>query len=149
MPVDAGTAYAASDNALTLYFKPDPNADGTTTFQYTANDGELDSAQAMATIEVEPAFDPLLISNFIITGSTRTSVTVSWETDDPSTSQVQVTNVMNGEIILSAADPTLATSHTLTLTGLRGNTFYLAQGISEVPGGDSATSVEAAFLTPR
>ncbi|NRP36541.1 Poly(beta-D-mannuronate) C5 epimerase 5 [Marinobacterium sp. xm-d-579] len=53
----ADTSYAASDDELTLYFVPDENWNGETNFNFTANDGELDSEPATATIKVTPVND--------------------------------------------------------------------------------------------
>ena len=104
--VEAGTAYAATSNALALYFKPDPGFSGTASFQFTADDDELESAPAMATIEVTPVSDePLIISNFIIEGSTPNSVTISWDTNEPSTTKASVKNVTTGLTIETPEDP--------------------------------------------
>src|SRR5690606_32779351 len=52
-----GTAYATSDGTLTLYFVPDADFNGEVSFTYTASDGELDSAEATATITVDAVND--------------------------------------------------------------------------------------------
>ena len=55
----SATNYAASGNALTLYFVPAANWNGTTAFQFTATDGGglADATPATATINVAPVND--------------------------------------------------------------------------------------------
>jgi parallel beta-helix repeat protein len=54
-----GTDYAAAGNALTLYFVPAANWNGSTTFQFTATDGGglSDASAATATVNVAPVND--------------------------------------------------------------------------------------------
>ncbi len=93
--------------------------------------------------------DPLIISNFVIEGSTPTSVTVSWDTDEPSTSKVSIKNVVTGVTVETAEDPALVTHHVVTVPGLTANTLYAVRGLSSVPGVKSSISDERAFRTPR
>lgn len=93
--------------------------------------------------------DPLLITNFTIDSTTRTSVTVSWTTNKPSTTKGSVKNVMTGAVIDSTEDTVLTTNHTVTISGLTANTLYAVKGISAIPGQQSAMSDERAFRTPR
>lgn len=93
--------------------------------------------------------DPLLLTSFVITGSTRTSVTVSWNTSLPATTRAEVKNVTSGVIISSPEDTILKTSHTVTITGLTANTLYAVKGISKSSGGQTVSSTESAFRTPR
>lgn len=95
------------------------------------------------------AEDPLLITSFVITQVTRTSVTVSWLTSLPSTTQAVVKNVGTGSTITSPVDPLPRTSHTVTLTGLSANTLYAVRGLSQTSGGQPAQSNESAFRTAR
>ena len=148
LAVQADIEYTATDNALTLYFKPDPNFSGTASFQYSADDDELESAPALATIEVTPVEDPLLIINFDIASATQTSVTVSWLTDEPSTTKVLVRNVVTGAIIESALDETLTTFHPVTVSGLSPNTLYGVKAVSS-DGEEIVFSEERFFRTPR
>ncbi len=95
------------------------------------------------------AQDPLLLTNFRIVQITPTQVRVSWTTSLPSTSQVRVNQVSNGNIILSPVDSTLKTSHSVTVPGLIANTLYSVRGISSSPDGQITESSESAFRTPR
>lgn len=93
--------------------------------------------------------DPLIISNFTIDSTTRTSVTVSWTTSQPATSKATVKNVTSGAVIESPEDTVLKTNHTVTVPGLTANTLYAVKGISSIPGQQTVISDERAFRTPR
>ncbi|MCW7541970.1 tandem-95 repeat protein [Aquabacterium sp. A7-Y] len=58
-PVAINTALAASNDALTLYFRPNANWNGSTTFNYTATDnlGLADATTDVATVTVTPVND--------------------------------------------------------------------------------------------
>ena len=61
-----GVNYAAAGQQLNLYFRPTPNWNGTTTFQFVAidNDGGVDPTPATATLFVLPVNDgPAIINN--------------------------------------------------------------------------------------
>lgn len=92
---------------------------------------------------------PLLLTNFAINSTTRTSVTVSWATSLPSNSKVEVKNVTTGTVIASPIDASLVTAHTLTVPGLLPNTLYSIKAISVSASGQTAVSSESAFRTPR
>lgn len=92
---------------------------------------------------------PLLLTSFVITGTTRTSVTVSWTTSLPATTRAEVKNVTTGAIISSPEDTVLKTSHTATINGLTANTLYAVKGVSVSAAGQTVTSSESAFRTPR
>ena len=93
--------------------------------------------------------DPLLLTNFALNGTTRTSVTVSWTTSQPASTQAEVKDVVTGVIISSPLDSTLKTSHSVTITGLSSNTLYSVKGISEAESGQRVESSESAFRTAR
>jgi hypothetical protein len=95
------------------------------------------------------ATDPLLISNFSISATARTSVTISWVTSLPSSTQGQVTNVTTSQTISSPLSSTLVTNHSVTITGLTANTLYSVTGLSTSADSQTATSVGLAFRTPR
>lgn len=93
--------------------------------------------------------NPLIISNFAITATTRTSVSLSWTTNLPATTKAETKNVTSGIVTISDEDTTLTTSHSLTISGLTPNTLYAVKGISTVPAFQTVTSDERAFRTPR
>lgn len=92
---------------------------------------------------------PLLVTGFSINSTTRTQVTVSWVTSLGATSRIEVKNVTTGQILSSVEDTVLKTNHNVTLTGLTANTLYSVKGISVSSGGQTASSSESAFRTPR
>jgi VCBS repeat-containing protein len=58
-PVSAGTPLTASGGAVTLYFQPNANWNGSTSFHFTATDNNGgSSSQATATLNVTPVNDP-------------------------------------------------------------------------------------------
>lgn len=93
--------------------------------------------------------DPLLITNFIISGMTRTSVTVSWTTSLAASSQAEVKNISTGDIITTVEDTTLKTNHSVTISGLSPSTLYSVKGISISASGQRVESDESAFRSPR
>ncbi len=93
--------------------------------------------------------DPLLLTNFTLVSTTRTEVTVTWNTSLPATSQVVVKDVMSGQIYTSPQDATLKTSHSVTYTGLSSNTLYSIKAVSESADAQVTESSESAFRTPR
>jgi hypothetical protein len=80
--------------------------------------GEMASTTAM----VPP--NPLTISG-VSTSATPESVTVTWTTNEPSTSRLDW-GTAPGALTRNAADPNLVTMHSLTMTGLApGTTYYV------------------------
>ena len=67
----AATDYAAAGNALTLYFVPAANWNGTTGFQFTATDGAglSDATPATATINVAAVNDAPVANNVTVNGN--------------------------------------------------------------------------------
>ncbi len=93
--------------------------------------------------------DPMLITSFAINSTTRTSVTISWLSSLPSTTKAEIKAVLSGAVVTTTEDTALSTSHTVTITGLTANTLYSVKGISTSAGGQSVSSQESAFRTPR
>ena len=67
----SGIDYAAAGNALTLYFVPAANWNGTTGFQFTATDagGLSDATPATATINVAAVNDAPVANDVIANGN--------------------------------------------------------------------------------
>ncbi|MCK4242050.1 MAG: fibronectin type III domain-containing protein [Dehalococcoidia bacterium] len=85
---------------------------------------------------------PPVISGESASDVTDTSATISWITDEPSTSQVEY---WPGS--LSALDKTLVTSHSVTLTNLAPGTTYYYKTMSADDAGNLAVSDEYTFTT--
>jgi cadherin domain-containing protein/Big-like domain-containing protein len=98
--VVVGTTYAASSaNALTLYFKPTANYNGTVTFNYTVTDNSGAEVVASATATINVAFvndAPKIISN----GGTG-SVTLSVLENTTWVTTVQATDVETSNLTYS------------------------------------------------
>ena len=77
---------------------------------------------------------------------TGNSVVVTWTTNEAATSQVEYgTDTAYGS--QSALDATLATSHSVSVTGLAGSTLYHFRVHSRDAAGNLATSADATFTT--
>lgn len=92
---------------------------------------------------------PLLLTNFSLASYTRTEVTVTWNTSLNSSSQIEVKNVLSGEVMTSSLDSTLVTAHSVTFAGLTANTLYSVKALSQSADGQVVESSESAFRTPR
>ncbi len=85
------------------------------------------------------------ISAVSVSALTATSATVGWATNESASSLVAYgTTTAYGS---SVSDPTLVTSHSLTLNSLTCNTTYHYQITSAVAPGNSATTADATFFT--
>ncbi len=66
---------------------------------------------------------PPVISNVEVSDITETSAVVTWETDEPTTSQVMVCDPEGG-CTWTELDETLVTAHSVSLSGLKPNIVY-------------------------
>ncbi len=84
--------------------------------------GNGPTASGDDTFTTSAAAAPSFVSGPSVTGAGSTTLTVSWETDEPSTGTVQYgTDTGYGH---EAGDTTLATAHAVTITGLTPETTY-------------------------
>ncbi|NRP60118.1 retention module-containing protein [Marinobacterium sp. xm-d-564] len=135
----ADTSYAASDDELTLYFVPDENWNGETNFNFTANDGELDSEPATATIKVTPVNDRPTIDvtvaatfneNDAVAGQTVATFSASDEED--------------GTLTVAAGDVTFTgTTNSAGYYAFDGENVVLTQaGVDAINAGTSLPAVD-------
>lgn len=96
-----------------------------------------------------PTEEQLVISSFTAAASSRTSVDLTWETNIPATSQIEMRVVSTGQTVTHPEDPVLLTSHATSITGLSPNTIYAFRAVSRSAGGQLAYSDERAVRTPR
>jgi hypothetical protein len=89
---------------------------------------------------------PPVISNVAVTNISNTSATITWTTDQASSSLVNF-GTTTGYGSASTLDPTLVTSHTVTLTGLTLGTTYDFDVVSANASSMSANSANSTFLT--
>ena len=117
-----------------------------TTYNYAVISGASTSANfTFATTGYGIATVPV-ISSVTSTAITGTSATITWTTDQASSSQVAYgTTTAYG--LLSALNSTLVTSHSVTLTGLTPGATY-DYDVQSANAGGLATSVNFTFSTP-
>jgi subtilase family serine protease len=89
---------------------------------------------------------PPAISNVMVSSITTTSATITWTTDQASSSLVNY-GTTTGYGSSSTLNPTLVTSHTVTLTGLTASTTYDFDVVSANSGAMSSTSPNSSFKT--
>ena len=115
------TDYAASSNSLTLYFKPNADWNGSTTFDYAAKDnsGAVDASAATATITVTPVnTDTAADSTSVAEDNNATgNVLTNDEADNTSVSTFTISGVAG----------THTAGDTVTITG-KGTLQILASG---------------------
>lgn len=87
---------------------------------------------------------PPIINNIHITSSENTA-TITWNTNEPSDSQVNYG--LDNNYDSNVLDNTLKTDHSVTLTGLTENQIYHYEIISQDGSGNVASSVDLTFLT--
>jgi hypothetical protein len=97
------------------------------------------------TIQTQPSI--INISNVRATSVSQNKVTILWDTDVASTSQVQY-GADSSYGASSSLDSSLVTAHSVTLSGLTENTVYHYDVTSTTPAdGGTATSGDNTFLT--
>ena len=90
---------------------------------------------------------PPTISAVTSSNVTGTGATISWTTNELSTSQVNYgTTTAYGST--TPLDPTLVTAHSINLSGLAAGTTYHFQVVSKDAAGNLALSVDMTFTTP-
>ncbi len=105
--------------------------------------GNMDPIGASYSFQVntECNISGLSILNVAATNITRTTVTITWQTSAPATSQVENTVSATGVTTTTPLDSTKLVSHSVTLTGLTSNTLYSANALSTTCGFSAASSV--------
>jgi len=84
--------------------------------------------------KVEDSVPSVIISNVQKSGITDKGATVTWDTDKPSTSQVEYGPTAWGFYGPTVSNDTLTTSHSINITGLTPNTDYNFRAISTITG---------------
>jgi hypothetical protein len=114
----------------------------------SANLGAMSSTSANSTFTTTSVVSsPPVITNVATTNLTGTSVTVTWTTDQPSSSQINYgTTTAYGSS--TTLDPTLVTAHSETITGLTAGTAYDFDVTSTTAASLSTTSPNSTFSTP-
>jgi uncharacterized protein (TIGR03790 family) len=105
-----------------------------------------DGALATATLTVNVAPVPPVISGVTAGAMTSSGATITWTTDQASSSEVAY-GTTSGYGSLSALNQALVTSHSVMLTGLTASTTYHYQVQSQSSQGAVATSGDYTFST--
>lgn len=93
-----------------------------------------------------PDTTPPVLSNIQVSGISSSTATITWTTDEASTSQVEYgTSTSYGSS--SAFNPTLVTNHSVTLTGLSGYTTYDFRVKSQDSSSNLSVSANSSFST--
>jgi len=118
-----------------------------TTYHVRVRSSDLCSNQTSSadqTFSTDDATAPV-ISNVVATVTSSTSVTITWTTDEPATSWVNYGATSSYGTVVG--DSTLATSHSVIITGLDEGTTYHFDVESADASGNSATSSDDTFVT--
>lgn len=92
---------------------------------------------------------PPVFSSVTGTPTSATTATITWTTNEPSTSQVEYgTSLAYGAFAPISADPALVTAHAVQLTGLTPGQAYQFRVRSTDVAGNAGTSANATFSTP-
>jgi fibronectin type 3 domain-containing protein len=151
--LNVSSAALATSRTLTL-----PTLASGTTYFYRVT--SVDAAGNSATTPTSPAA-PLSFTTLDITPPTisaitatpsPTSATIQWNTNESANARVNY-GTSSSNLNLNVTSATLATSRTLTLTGLTANTTYFYRVVSADAAGNSTTSpnpptAPLSFVTP-
>ncbi|MEI6229061.1 MAG: fibronectin type III domain-containing protein, partial [Candidatus Saccharibacteria bacterium] len=91
------------------------------------------------------------VSNTDFGATAQSQMVVSWETDEPSTSQIEYGLGVVGDNydIKSQEDATLTTSHVLVVTGLRPSSAYHVRAVSSDASSNKGYSEAQSILTEQ
>lgn len=98
------------------------------------------------TVPPTPDTTPPVISAVGATVTGQSTASIAWVTDEQSTTRVEYGEAPD-ELDASAQNPTLATNHAITLTGLTPATEYFFRVVSTDAAGNTATSATSSFTT--
>ncbi|MFL5735504.1 MAG: fibronectin type III domain-containing protein [Chloroflexia bacterium] len=125
-----------------------PTASPTRTSSPVSTSTRTQSPTRTSTATPTPtATGTLIFSNVQETNITTSQATIQWTTSGPGTSSVAYGTNMDSLSLLSAMDPTLTISHTVTLTGLVANTKYYYTARSTSGSGIQCASIVYRFMT--
>lgn len=142
-----------------LYFNPDDQSKPLQRFKDLQNRGwqivQPDNfvIRSTTTELANPDYNPCaigtdpVISKFEIGEVVLQSVSFSWQTDIPATSQLILTNQSTGGITVTNSDNVLRTQHSVQLNNLQINTTYKVQAYSVSEDLGKVKSVEREFST--
>ncbi|MEM3512803.1 MAG: M14 family zinc carboxypeptidase [Thermoplasmata archaeon] len=141
---------ATGSNGVTSHSVSLSGLTASTTYHFRVKSADAASNTATSsdyTFTTSSASDttPPVISNVAASGVTASSATITWETDDASTSVVEYgTTTLYGQ---TATGSSGVTSHSVTLSGLTASTTYHFRVKSADAAGNLATSSDYTFTT--
>jgi hypothetical protein len=146
--VDGGATWHPANGRASWTYSWTPAFGGPATIRSRATDdsGNIESPAAGVTVTVQGDATAPTISAVTATSISSAGATITWTTNEPSTSQVQygLTTSYGSSTTL---DNTLVTSHSQTITGLTANTTYNYRVLSKDAVGNQATSANFGFTT--
>lgn len=120
-----------------LYFNPDKNSEPQTEYKSLLDRGwKVVRPENFVFKTSSTNYNPCIqvsgpvISNFEVSEVVLQTVQVSWKTDQLATSQVQITNLLTGEITVTQSDQLLRTDHAVVLSDFKSNTPYKLEPVS-------------------
>ena len=135
MTASHGVVLTGLNSGTTYYFvAQSKGANGATGYSTTFNFTTTGTASV-----------PPTITNVGVSNITNTSAVISWTTDQPSSSMVNFGPVSYTSS--TPVNPSLVTSHSVTLANLTQGTTYNFDVVSVNSGGATATSPNATFMT--
>lgn len=123
----------------------------TATFTVKDDEGKTDSESIRIVVSSNTNDNTKPIISNVRTSTGSTTTTISWNTDEPSTSYLYYSTStpldVNGSNTLSVSNKSLTTKHSLNITGLASNTIYHFIIKSVDASDNTATSSEFGLIT--
>jgi purple acid phosphatase-like protein len=132
--VNVSIALSAATGARDVTFKNADLSSGTGTGLFTVNAADL---------------TPPVISAAASSGVTTTGATITWTTNEASSSQVAYRQQGSGTYTNTTLNSSLVTAHSVTLSGMTGGTVYEYHVMSTDAAGNTATSSPDGTFTTR
>jgi len=112
-------------------------------------DSSLEVTSVLRTLDVQDTTPPVISEVKVTNLSGSGSAEITWNTDEPATSQVSYgTSAGYGTLQPSQTDTTLATFHDVMLNGLSPQTTFHYKVVSRDADGNEKSSADATFTTP-
>lgn len=145
--VNLGAPVTGAGPAYSAVWDTTATSNGTHTLRAVARDaaGNAVTSAAIAVTVSNPVLAPV-ITGAVVSAVTYNSAVLSWTTDRPADTQATY-GVLGSYGNLTPLDPSLATIHTVVLTGLAASTMYQVQAISRTAQGGEGRSADLVFTT--
>ncbi len=146
-----GFSTALSPSLVTIHSQTLTGLSSSTLYHYRVRSIDAVGNQAISsdytfTTLAHPDTTPPVIFNVQSSGITPSSAIISWDTDDPATSQIEYGLDIPYDHT-TTQDPSLVTSHSQVLTGLIADTIYHYRVKSRDSQGNLAASSDYSFST--